>query len=182
MSNPEKPPQTRHGSPVTRHLFRSGTVLAATTLVLAIALVPAARAAEKPEELYFAGKLIELNAAKHTFTIRSKNKELVFTIDPGRCDITVDGSVSERSLRWARIGDAVMGELSLKEAKPYVTWVEFTHQPLPGRPVAGKPGFIHSPYGKWMQPWNASEAADVRKLSHGDMVMDDDSGKIFLVP
>ena len=41
--------------------------------------------------------------------------------NPQRCDITVDGSMTERNLRFARIGDAVMDELSLKEAKPYVT-------------------------------------------------------------
>ena len=83
----------------------------------------------------FQGELIELDAAKHTFTVRNGNKELVFAIDPPRCDITVDGSIIRRSLKFARIGDAVMGKLSLKEAKPYVAWVEFTHKPQVGKAI-----------------------------------------------
>ena len=90
---------------------------------------------DKPGELYFSGRLIELNAAKHTFAIRNGKKELVFTIEPQRCDTTVDGSMTERNLRFARIGDAVMGELSLKEAKPYVTGVEFARKPQLGKPL-----------------------------------------------
>jgi len=90
---------------------------------------------DKPGELYCSGRLIELNAAKHTFAIRNGKKELVLTIEPQRCDTTVDGSMTERNLRFARIGDAVMGELSLKEAKPYVTWAEFTRKPQLGKPV-----------------------------------------------
>jgi hypothetical protein len=90
-------------------------------------------ASDKPKGLYFSGRLIELDAAKHIFTIRSKNKELVFTIHPARCDITVDGSITHRSLRFAHIGDAVMGKLSTKEAKPFVTWVEFTRKTAAGQ-------------------------------------------------
>jgi hypothetical protein len=56
---------------------------------------------DKPRELYFSGRLIELDAAKHTFTIRNGKKDLVFTIVPQRCDITVDGSMTERNLRFA---------------------------------------------------------------------------------
>src|SRR6266446_2980937 len=78
-------------------------------------------ATKKTEELYFSGRLIELDAAKHSFPIRRRKKELVFTIDPSRCDITVDSSISERSLRFAHIGDAIIGELSTKESKPFVT-------------------------------------------------------------
>ena len=142
-----------------------------------------ARAAEKAEKLYFSGRLIELDAARHTFVIRSRKKELVFTIDPQRCDITVNGSISERTLRFAQIGDAVMGKVSLKEAKPVVTWVEFTRKPQVGKPVPGRPGYIVSPYlPKWPQPGYHAEAMDARQLAHGDMVLDDISGKIFLVP
>ena len=139
--------------------------------------------ADKPKGLYFSGQLIELDAAKHTFTIRNKNKELVFTIDPARCDITVDGSVTQRSLRFAHIGDAVIGKLSTKEAKPFVTWVEFTRKPQLGKPVPGRPGYILSPYlPKWPQPGYHAEAMDARQVGHGDMVFDEVSGKIFLVP
>lgn len=152
-------------------------------LALNCALGPETTAEEKPEELYFSGRLIELDAAHHTFIIRSKKKELVFTIDPHRCDITVDGSISERSLRFARIGDTVIGELSLKEAKPYVTWVEFTHKPQVGKPIPDRPGYIRSPYlPKSPRPGAHSDAMDARRLAHGDMVLDDLSGKIFLVP
>ncbi len=143
---------------------------------------PTARA-EKPEELYFSGRLIEVDPAKHTFVIRSKTKELVFAVDVGRCDITVDGSISERSLRFARVGDAVLGKLSLKEAKPFVACVEFTRHPQVGKAAAGKPGYILSPYLlRWPQRGYHAEAMDARQLKSGDMVLDDGTGKIFLVP
>jgi hypothetical protein len=161
---------------------RHWLIFAIIILTLTSAL-DAATPGEKTEELYFSGRLIELNAAKHTFTIRSKNKELVFAIDPRRCDITVDGSISERTLRWARVGDAVMGEVSLKEAKPYVTWVEFTHKPERGKPIPGKPGFILSPYmPRWPDPWHRPLPLDAQRLAHGDMVLDEITGKIFVVP
>ena len=112
-----------------------------------------------------------------------QEKELVFTIEPQRCDITVDGSMAERNLKFAHIGDAVIGEVSLKEAKPYVSWVEFTHKPQVGKAVPGRPGYILSPYlPKWPEPWHHAEAMDARQLAHGDMVLDDLTGKIFLVP
>ena len=158
-------------------------ILFAIALTLASAFTPATVAAEKPEKLYFSGRLIELDAAKHTFTVRNGNKELVFTIDPPRCDITVDGSIIRRSLKFARIGDAVMGKLSLKEAKPYVAWVEFTHKPEVGRAVLEQPGYILSPYlPQWPQPRYHPEAMDARQLAHGAMVYDEISGKVFLVP
>jgi len=143
MSNPEQPPQRRrnviYGSILGRRCYGEVPILAGTILGLAGALGPAI-GAEKTEELYFAGKLIELDAAKHTFTIRSRNKELVFTINPARCDITVNGSVSERACdghEWRRSHGRAIAERS----EPYVTWVEFTHHPETGKPVAGKPGY-----------------------------------------
>ena len=91
--------------------------------------------------------------------------------------------MTERNLRFARIGDAVMDELSLKEAKPYVTWVEFTRKPQLGKPVPKQPSFILSPYlPRWPEPWHHAEAMDTRHLAHGAMVMDELTGKIFLVP
>ncbi len=151
---------------------------------LALLFLPSSlTAADKPEELYFSGKLSELDPAKHTFAIRSRNKELVFTIDVGRCDVTVNGSISERSLRFAKLGDAVLGELSLKSTKPFVLWVEFTRHPQVGKAVPGKPGYIRSPYlPRWPQPGYRAEEMDARQLKSGDMVMDDGTGKIFLVP
>jgi hypothetical protein len=152
-------------------------------LLALIASFSSLAVAEKLKELYFSGKLIELDAAKHTFTVRNGNKNLVFTIDPSRCDITVDGSIIRRSLKFARIGDAVMGKLSLKEAKPYVAWVEFTHKPQVGKGVAEQPGYILSPYlPTWPQPGYHAEAMDARQLAHGAMVYDQISGKVFLVP
>ncbi len=157
-------------------------ILLSIVLALLSTYTPTARAG-KPEKLYFSGRLIEVDAAKHTFVIRSRNKELVFAVDVGRCNITVDGSVTQRSLRFARVGDAVLGKLSLKEAKPFVSWVEFTRHPQEGKAVAGKPGYILSPYlPRWPQPGYHSEAMDARQLKSGDMVMDDGTGKIFLVP
>jgi hypothetical protein len=140
-------------------------------------------APEKTKELYFSGLLIKVDPAKNTFIIRSKKKELVFAIDPHRFDITVNGSVTERSLKFAQPGDAVLGELSLRETRPYVTWVEFTRHAEIGKPVPNKPGFILSPYlPKWPEPWHHAEAMDARQFSHGDMVLDDVTGKVFLVP
>ena len=184
MSNPDNPLPDQRCSSSARFLLHFKGWSLAIALVANCAFIPGtARAAGKPEKLYFSGRLIELNPAKHTFTIRSGKKELVFTIEPQRCNITVDGSISERNLKFARIGDAVMGGLSLKEARPYVTWVEFTRKPQIGKPVPGRPGFILSPYlPKWPEPWHHAEAMDARQLAKGDMVLDDLSGKIFLVP
>lgn len=162
---------------------RRSQILLSIVLGLLSTYTPTARADKKPEKLYFSGRLIEVDAAKHTFVIRSRNKELVFAVDVGRCNITVNGSISERSLRFARVGDAVLGKLSLREANPFVRWVEFTRQPQEGKAVAGKPGYILSPYlPRWPQPGYRSEAMDARQLKSGDMVLDDVSGKIFLVP
>lgn len=186
MSTPEEAPRATskpHLRPgLGKTPLRRGLVLGIIIFGLMGALTPC-ESAEKPEKLYFSGRLIELDAAKHTFTVRSRNKELVFTIEPGRCDITVNGSMTERSLKWARIGDAVMGKLSLKEARPYVSWVEFTRNPQVGKPVAGKPGFLLSPYlSRWPDPRNRQEPMDARTFAKGDMVYDEISGKVFLVP
>lgn len=156
MSTPEKASRATSKHHLRAGLgkarLRRGLILGAIIFGLTGALRPF-EGAEKPEKLYFSGRLIELDAAKHTFTLRSRNKELVFTIEPRRCETTVDGSVAEQTLKWARIGDAVIGKLSLKEARPYVSWVEFTHNPQVGKSVAGKPGFLLTPYlPKWPEP------------------------------
>ena len=95
----------------------------------------------------------------------------------------MDGSIIRRSLKFARIGDAVMGKLSLKEAKPYVAWVEFTHKPQVGRAVPEQPGYILSPYlPKWPQPGYHAEAMDARQLAHGAMVLDESPARFSSSP
>ena len=157
------------------------TSLVAVISLVALTMLGAAQDASK--SLYFSGYLVEVNPAKQTFAIRSHEKVLVFTVDIHRCWITQDGSVTRRNLGWARVGDAVMGKLAMAKGQRYVEWVEFTRNPKPGKPVAGKPGFLTTPYGRiWGVPGKFAAPVDARGLEHGAMIFDDMSRKIFLVP
>ena len=94
-------------------------------------------AEDTSKPLYFSGWLVEVNPAAKTFAIRSHKKLLVFTVDIHRYRITQDGSVTRRSLEWAKVGDAVMGNVSLAGGERFVKWVEFTRNPKAGKPVGG---------------------------------------------
>ena len=134
------------------------------------------RADDKSDHFYFSGWLAEINPATHTFAVRNGHKLLQFTTIVSRTDISVDGRFSlQDSLKQARIGDAVMGRVSLAEARPYVEWLEFTHKPAYALPLKSKPGFVPSPY-------NPIATFDARTSSRGDMVLDDLTEKIFLIP
>jgi hypothetical protein len=140
-------------------------------------------AEDTSKSLYFSGWLTEVNPAAKTFSIRSHNKILVFTVDIRRCWITQDGSVTRRNLGWAKVGDAVMGRVSVAKGERFVKWVEFTRKPKPGKPVAGKPGFLASPYGaQWTGSDSFQTSFDARDLPQGAMIFDHMSKKIFLVP
>lgn len=76
-----------------------------------------------------------------------------------------------------------MGELSIKEARPNVTCVEFTRHAQVGRAVTGKPGYILSPYlPRWPEVGYRAESMDARQLKSGDMILDNGTGKVFLIP
>lgn len=152
-------------------------VIAGFLLLAGLGTALSSHAAEvKPDRYYFSGWLVEMNPATRTFAVRSGRKVLQFTTDLRRTSITVDGRFSlQQSLRSARVGDAVMGRVSFKRSKPYLGWVTFTHKPAYGRKLQSKPGFVLSPY-------NLSAQFDVRKSARGDMVLDNLTEKIFLVP
>ena len=106
-----------------------GALLA--VLMLAIATpYSSVCAGKKPDYVYVSGWLVEISVSTHTFTLRHGNKLLQFTTIPSRTNVTVDGRGSlQWSLGAARIGDAVMGKVSLEESRPYLDCVEFTHRP-----------------------------------------------------
>lgn len=154
---------------------RRHTVLA--VIVGLLAVINTTWAELKPKSFYFTGRLIAVDPAARTFTIQAKKRALTFSIDVHHCWITRDGSMKERTLRWAKLGDAVMCKVKLIGGKAVVEWVEFTSKPEIGVPVPGKPGFVRSPYIT-----TSRVPMDVRNFPHGAMVMDDVVGKIFLVP
>ncbi len=80
-------------------------------------------------------------------------------------------------LKNARVGDAVIGRLSLAGATPIVDKLEFTADPRFGLPIPGKPGFIRTPYTSAV-----TTPLDVRGYPRGAMVKDPASGKIILIP
>ena len=149
-------------------------------LLLVLALIstsgfPVAFADKKADSVTVTGWLTEIDPAAHTFAIRNGKKILQFTIIPSRTNITVDGWGSlQSSLSSARVGDAVMVELSLAESRPYVESAKFTHRPVTATPITARPGFVLSPY--------SHSVFDVRKCAHGEMLEDLWPGKIFLVP
>jgi hypothetical protein len=149
-------------------------------LFLALALItmicfPVAFAGKKTDSVTLSGWLAEIDPPAHTFAIRNGKKLLQFTTIPSRTNITVDEWGSLRtSLSSARVGDAVMVELSLTESRPFVESVKFTHRPVTATPIKTRPGFVLSPY--------SHSIFDVRKCAHGEMLEDLWPGKIFLVP
>ena len=68
-----------------------------------------------------------------------------------------------------------MGRVSREESRPYVEWLEFTHKPAYALPLRSEPGFVLSPY-------NPTATFDARKSSRGEMVLDDLTEKVFLIP
>jgi hypothetical protein len=71
------------------------------------------------------------------------------------------------SLGIAKIGDAVIGKLSLEGSEPVVVTLAFMGNPQFGLPVPNKAGFMISPYA------SASRLPiDVRHFPRGAMVKD----------
>jgi len=131
----------------------------------------------------FQGRVTAIDPAAKTISIRARQKEFVFNIDPQRCNIVKEGQPG--TLSSAQVGDAVVGDLHGEESGPVVTRLFLTAKPETGARVKEKPGFISSPYN-FVDPLSpATEgrgAIDVRGYQRGSMLVDHTSGKIFLVP
>ena len=136
---------------------------------------PLAFAQKKDDSVTITGWLAEVDPSAKTFAIRNGKKLLQFSIIPTRTDITVDDwGTFQTTLSSARVGDAVLVELSFAESRPFVESVKFTHHPATATPIKARPGFVLSPY--------SHSIFDVRKCAHGDMLQDRWPGQIFLVP
>lgn len=141
-----------------------------------------ALAGEEEKTLEFQGTVAAVDLAGNTLTVRTRQKEFVFQVDPERCAIVKDGrdaAAPPPTLRNAVAGDSVVGNLIVERGKPVVTHLYLTTKPESGVLVPEKPGFIVSPY----RSAPAGEGAiDVRGYQRGSMLVDKASGKIFLVP
>ncbi len=85
----------------------------------------------------------------------------------------------------AKVGDAVVGKLSLARPEPVVVKLFFMANPQYAIPVPNKPGFVASPYKaiNVLSHMTATQKSiDVRGSGRGTMVLDAATGKIFLVP
>lgn len=139
----------------------------------------------------FQGTVSAVNLAARTITVRARQKDFIFQIDPRRCNIVKDGrypfipGAQSPTLRSARIGDAVVGTLVVEHGAPVVTDLYLTTKPEPGARLKAKPGFITSPY-HFISPLSHNTvgrgAIDVRGYRRGTMLVDETTGKIFLVP
>lgn len=155
-------------------------------LVLAVSLGAGTRlSAEENKSVEFQGTVSALDAAAKTITVRAGHKDFVFQIDIERCNIVKDGhyplmaGAQSPALQSAQIGDSVVGKLVVEGSTPVVTRLYLTSKPEPGVRVKEKPGFVTSPYSHTSV---GNGAIDVRGYRRGSMLVDDVSGKIFLVP
>ena len=135
------------------------------------------------KNIEFQGRVTAIDVAAKTISIRARQKEFVFSIDPQRCKIVKEGQPG--ALSSAEVGDAVVGDLQTDESGPVVTRLFLTAKPETGVRVKEKPGFISSPYNLGDSPNPTTEgrgAIDVRGYQRGSMLVDYATGKIFLVP
>lgn len=148
-------------------------------------------AAEDARRVEFQGTVSSVEPEAQTITVRTRQKDFVFQIDPQRCTIIKDGAApappgaTAPALSSAQVGDSVVGHLVVEGEKPIVTRLYLTTKPEPGVRVNDKPGFIVSPYRPSSSPGPAASgkgAIDVRGYRRGSMLVDEESGKIFLVP
>ena len=139
----------------------------------------------------FQGTVSSVDPAEKTITVRTRQKDFVFQIDPQRCKIVKGGRSQDLpgaqapTLSSAQVGDSVVGHLVVEKEKPIVTRLYLTTKPETGVRVKEKPGFIVSPYRFASPPDQAAAgrgAIDVRGYRRGSMLVDEDGGRIFLVP
>ena len=139
----------------------------------------------------FQGKVSAVDLSAKSITVRARNKDFVFQINIQRCNVVKDGfypflpGAQTPALRSARIGDSVVGTLVVEGSTPVVTQLYLTTKPEPGVRVKEKPGYITSPY-HFISPLSHNTvghgAIDVRSYARGSMLVDENTGKIFLVP
>lgn len=159
----------------------SRALVAVTALFFA--WTAAIAAADKPKSLDFAGRLTAVDLVAKTITVQGPKKTFVFTIDIRRCDVARNGNWWNQpgaefgSLGLAKVGDAVIGKLSLSGPHPVVVRLDLMGNPRFGLPFPSKPGFITSPYASSFRT-----PIDVRGYPRGAMVKDPPTGKIILVP
>ncbi len=148
-------------------------------------------AAEDASRVEFQGTVSSVAPEEKTITVRTRQKDFVFQIDPQRCKIVKDGSAPDlrpapaSALSSAQIGDSVVGHFVVEREKPIVTRLYLTTKPETGVRVPEKPGFIVSPYRAASSPGPGATgkgAVDVRGYRRGSMLVDEESGRIFLVP
>lgn len=147
--------------------------------------------AEEEKTIEFQGTVSAVDPEAKTITIRARQKDFVFQIDPQRCNVVKDGKYpfipgsQSPVLRSAQIGDSAVGTLVVEHGKPVVTDLYLTAKPERGERLKEKTGFITSPY-HFISPLSHSTidrgAIDVRGYRRGTMLVDESTGKIFLVP
>lgn len=139
-------------------------------------------AAGKPKSIDFAGWVTAVNPAARIIEIKGK-KIFVFTVDTKRCSVSRNGNwwnqpgAQVGGLGMAKVGDAVIGELSLAGPEPVVVRLDLMAKPQFGLPVTNTPGFIISPY-----PSSIRTPINVSGLSRETTLKDPSTGKIILVP
>ena len=146
---------------------------------------------EERKSIEFQGRVSAVDLAAKTISVRTRTKEFVFQIDIQRCKITKDGHYPLQSgaqppvLENANVDDYVVGTLSLDGPAPVVTRLYLTTKPEVGARVESKHGFITSPYHSSSALSDTAaehKAIDVRGYQRGSMLVDEETGKIFLVP
>ena len=147
--------------------------------------------AEEKKTIEFQGTVSAIDLVAKTVTVRAGRKDFVFQIDNQLCNIMKDGrypfipGAQSPTLSSARVGDAAVGELVVQGSAATVTTLYLTTKPEAGLHLKGKPGFVTSPY-HFISPLShtslSEEAIDVRGYRHGTMLVDEVTGKIFLVP
>ncbi len=147
--------------------------------------------AEEEKKVEFQGTVSAVDLEAKTITMRARRKDFVFQIDPQRCNVVKDGrypfipGAQTPALRSAKVGDSVVGTLVVEHGAPVVTDLYLTTKPEPGERLKDKPGFITSPY-HFISPLSHTTighgAIDVRGYQRGTMLVDETTGKIFLVP
>jgi hypothetical protein len=161
-----------------------------STLFAWLIVITPTFSAEEDKLIEFQGTLSAVDLPAKTITVRARKKDFVFQIDLQRCNIVKDGyypfipGAQSPTLASSRVGDAVVGKLMVEDNVPVVTQLYLTSKPEQAVRVKEKPGFVTSPY--FTSPLShlteKHGAIDVRGYQRGSMLVDEASGKIFLVP
>ena len=141
-------------SPETLHLCNQSPMIKLASSVAArlVGLLITAclvAAADRGKSIDFAGWVTAVDPRARTIEVKGK-KIFVFTVDP-KCRVARGGNWWNQpgadlgTLNTLKVGDAVIGKLSLAGAQPRVVSLEATPNPEPGVPLPKKPGFIISP-------------------------------------